>query len=864
LPTDAEQAEAIAKVREVYADRLGATDAQQLRVLVDELIGQAALLDDYALSSRYAMLTAALELAERLGDLSLCGTVIKVTAGQFAVDGLELRRESILRVSAKRSAEPEAVVQALLELGVQAVEAESMDTASTALGAAMSAISKVKDKQQATDLRAKAVDVRDRIDQSRALIGARAKLKEDPTDARANHLVGLSLVSQRGDWEAALPLLSKSADKDLKALAEADLAAVATRGTATSQAALADRWWKLASDKRFAAYKAAFIDRAAYWYGQAMPGLKGLDVKLAETRIKMAGETEFKLALRDRSTDNPERIQLADKPETVDLLKLVKMDRDVVQGEWEQGAKGLESKGESFQYALRFAYLPPEEFDYSVEFTVNNFNGPRDVALIYPIPGGVSGFIVGCLHNTKVSASSVNDNEQFVHLMESDKIVTLGQRNVATVKVRRDSITYVLNDREIKTLKLNGPQKYPNGLFFNPGGTGGLGLSTFNNITIHRAAIRGVSQNGRSIVRLEDYLEKTQRREPGTIVVPLRFDTLKSWTNKLFVNYLPPEAHVLLRGATCKRFVFQQAASSAIFDIPENAAYFRAVGVCARGLNREQNPSLSWRYLVYVDGDEAYVSEPLSQVQGGELKLNVPIPPGAKRIELRVDPMGSNVADWCVWAEPEFMIAEDEEPTGQRSEAPAAGLPKPDSPDSTQFAKSFEPFVGVWNIGNPAYGGVRSSRKVVITEEGKLYVLHHEVHGVRADEGMTYSCEIMQGKLIVKMPQWNQAGLRTDYSSGRIYCIYPASSGAIIVHHDSIARYEAGERPMYAYAVSQTERSDITDEIKRLIKAKDDKKGQEPSENKVPKAQEPVNYEPEQDNKQPSGPSIFDIPVDID
>ena len=98
-------------------------------------------------------------------------------------------------------------------------------------------------KKEAADLKKDVQLWQQRYDIFRA---AEALLAKTPDDPAANLTCGLYCVSVRGDWTAALPMLSKGRDATLQKLAAADLAEPADPA---GMVAVADAWWELGGQK---------------------------------------------------------------------------------------------------------------------------------------------------------------------------------------------------------------------------------------------------------------------------------------------------------------------------------------------------------------------------------------------------------------------------------------------------------------------------------------------------------------------------------------------------------------------------------------------------------------------------------------
>ncbi len=103
-----------------------------------------------------------------------------------------------------------------------------------------------------------------------AVVKARAVLASGPDDEAANTTVGHWYGFARRDWETAFPHLTKGSDSDLKTLAMRELNEPPS--DPASQMELADAWWDVA-EARERESKPALLQRAAFWYQQAKPGL---------------------------------------------------------------------------------------------------------------------------------------------------------------------------------------------------------------------------------------------------------------------------------------------------------------------------------------------------------------------------------------------------------------------------------------------------------------------------------------------------------------------------------------------------------------------------------------------------------------
>jgi hypothetical protein len=137
-------------------------------------------------------------------------------------------------------------------------------------------------------------------------------LATKPNDPAASLTLGRFEAFLKRHWEKGLRLLALGNDPTLKGLAQAELLAL---NDVDKEMQLADGWWS-ASDKERGAAQAHIRQHAVQCYKLALPGLSGLPKARAEKRVK----------------ESPARPVAYTG--WVDLLKLVKTDRDTVIGKF--------------------------------------------------------------------------------------------------------------------------------------------------------------------------------------------------------------------------------------------------------------------------------------------------------------------------------------------------------------------------------------------------------------------------------------------------------------------------------------------------------------------------------------------------
>jgi|SRR5579862_1068683 len=159
-------------------------------------------------------------------------------------------------------------------------------------------------------------------------------------------------------------------------------------------------------------------------------------------------------------------------------------------------------------------------------------------------------------------------------------------------------------------------------------------------------------------VRIEKRLEALQNADASQPPLPL--DVTKLTPKRATVGYGTFEvnvnrnnARVVVKGKECKLYLFAHAPSTVVYDIPAGSKSFLAVG--AKLDRNAPQVAGTWKYLVVVDGKNVYESPALNEVKDWEIDISIPLPPGAKEIQLKVDDLGDVTCDWAIWAYPRFQ-----------------------------------------------------------------------------------------------------------------------------------------------------------------------------------------------------------------
>jgi hypothetical protein len=283
-PSDAQQAEIEAKIRQIYKKEFSdAKSGDSRTALAAKFLQQGTAAGDDPLT-RFVLWRLGSHLAAKAGALDRAFEAADKMGEQYDVDRVELKADLLAdMVDTLRPGSPAAQQTAILgeKLAEAAVAADNFDLANRLVKLASTAAHKTNDVQLKRQILLSSGEV-SRLKQAFSPVQkARKVLDDKPDDADANLIVGRWYCFAKGKWEKGLPMLAKGSDSSLAALAKQDLAAPVKP---SAQMELADAWWNLAG-KPPASAKSALQARAAFWYEGCLPGLSGLDKIKAQKRL---------------------------------------------------------------------------------------------------------------------------------------------------------------------------------------------------------------------------------------------------------------------------------------------------------------------------------------------------------------------------------------------------------------------------------------------------------------------------------------------------------------------------------------------------------------------------------------------------
>jgi len=202
---------------------------------------------------------------------------------RYEVDGIALKAKTLAAMvpGSKSSEAARALADACLEVIDEAVEEEKFDVARSLVSKAEAAVRAARDASRAAEAQRKGREIETLQRESQKAKEAAKILESNPADPDASLVRGRYLLL-KGNFEKALPLLSKGADPLLREAADKELAGPSKP---EDLASAADAWWE-AAEKESGALKDALQGHAMKWYDRALEGLSGIRKIQIEKRMQ--------------------------------------------------------------------------------------------------------------------------------------------------------------------------------------------------------------------------------------------------------------------------------------------------------------------------------------------------------------------------------------------------------------------------------------------------------------------------------------------------------------------------------------------------------------------------------------------------
>jgi hypothetical protein len=453
---------------DVFASELKDTSSSGRHFLA-ELLLQEANKSTISAADRFVLLIGAAQDADDASDLRLCFRALGIMQIHFDIEVLRLQTRAAFDTTIDRGSADQSLanVRTAMELIDPLVAADRLSDASRLL--AVLAAPAARDPSCAAEVK-KQIARLEQLARARATAEPNlAKLRASPANPAANLVAGRYLCFYLAEWDVGLPMLRKGDDKKLKGISIRELNAPSD---APAQMAIADAWWDIAQEQR-GLVQEQIQAHARKWYTSALPKLAGLDRSKVEMRL------------------GPPRT--ADTPKTIDLLQLIDPARDTVQGRFALQNGELVSTGTG-QQRIEVRYVPPEEYDFEIEYTRFAADGP----VIQILSRQGTPFI--WVMETKDLAFHYFDNgADFTNptILRINNAIRSGVLYRSVVEVRNGGVRTFLNGALIKELKTDYRHFAPDRPFWKLRDNSFIGLGVVDRVVVYSAKVTEVTGKGR-------------------------------------------------------------------------------------------------------------------------------------------------------------------------------------------------------------------------------------------------------------------------------------------------------------------------------------------------------------------------------
>jgi hypothetical protein len=359
VPEPAAQKEAEKLIRDVFKEEYAKKGPAARIAFAKKLLQQGVETKDND-TACYVLLREAADLSALNGETAQALQSISELARRFQINGIETKAAALAAAgrSMKLIDEFAGLAKSYLLLVEEALAAEEYDSAERAASAGGQFAKKGKDLVLFTKLDARGKEAGDRKIRAAKVAGAMDVLGKNPEDAEAHAVVGQYLSLVKNDWDEALPHLARGIDPALRAAAEKDLSRPADAG---DQVQAGDGWWDLA-EKAAGPSQSRWRSRAGFWYLKARDQTSGITRTKIDRRLAVAG-------------------MLPPVRPSIDLLKMIDLQQDTIQGRWQmQGGKLLSPA--VFMARVQIPYMPPEEYDLHLVVEWQGKQDSLDIGLV--------------------------------------------------------------------------------------------------------------------------------------------------------------------------------------------------------------------------------------------------------------------------------------------------------------------------------------------------------------------------------------------------------------------------------------------------------------------------------------------------
>jgi hypothetical protein len=363
--------------------------------------------------ARFVFLREARDVAGKGGDLSLYLTAAKKLAASFKITEADAigGGSDYLAAGMASAGKPENA-QSLIDLVDDSVRNGDFATALKILKVADAVVKKAPAPTLTAAVQSRSKSLPALKREFDKLPEANKTLEKDPTDKKANLLVGRFLCYVKNDWDAGLVRLLLGAEGPLRVAVEKDVAAAS--GGETERIAAGDQWKKLAATAE-PPLRSSLEGRALHWYLLSLDEATGLSKVKLEKSIQEMGTGENKWRILSHQMNDPKNWQTKG-------------------GNWTQEGKTVIGEGQASR-----AFQGKIPSDCVIQFEMTIFRGDR--TRIHLNQGGPD-YWLGCEGDgralTFYGAGATGKAGEFVY--------PRGQPLKVKIEFRKDRVAAAIND----------------------------------------------------------------------------------------------------------------------------------------------------------------------------------------------------------------------------------------------------------------------------------------------------------------------------------------------------------------------------------------------------------------------------------
>lgn len=387
-PDAAAQKKSLEALRKVLKDDYDDLKKPEDKLALSTKLSKLARETTDDLDTQFVLYSEATRLAVEALRLPQVLSIIDEQARLFAVDSAALKMDAMKTLTplAKAPADKKFIAETALAIANEAAEEQNFAVAEQLLRLASAAAVKASDPPLRNSIAQRAKEVDELQARWKLAQQAKARLQDEPGNAKANLVYGKFLCFGQGDWTQALSYLAKSENTALHAVVQEE---VTPPDDPDKQLALADKWWTL-GQAATADEKASMLARAHHWYRQSQPSLSGLSKAKAEKRRE---EIETLVSATELQASKKSTRAKGGGARTINLLTFVDPRADAVRGEWRMVDGVLRCESQHFVLKIATPYIPPEEYDVKMVFSQPIIR--NDVCIIMPRQGKSFAWMLG-------------------------------------------------------------------------------------------------------------------------------------------------------------------------------------------------------------------------------------------------------------------------------------------------------------------------------------------------------------------------------------------------------------------------------------------------------------------------------------